>query len=548
MKKSAGAIIRVSTSKQLDGTSPEKQVENILAFAEAQGYEIKSEHIWQNAESGGLRGEQREGFQHSLRAAQSGKISRVYVFSLDRLGRDLIETLVYLRSLTDWGVDCWEAEHRQLLKHDDLVVMILGAVASNERKQILARTEDGLRRSIAAGKYSGGIVAYGYQVNPVTKKLEINEAEAEVVRMIFKWCVEEQLSTSKIADRLNALNIPTHYAKDERMMIRTGKLAPEHTLEVWRQNQVYRMLLNQAYAGHWVYGKRTKRTTKQLIEGFSPTIISDETFQKAQEIVANHNFYNPRNVKQNYLLRGLIRCGICGRNFCGGAPKFRTEGNSAQYYVCIGRRQWRRLGLPEKCENTSIRGRELDEFVWNDVQTFCKHPETAIDQLRMTYKPHDDNLDEKIKEANEKLKELMRQEENILKIAVESKKVNIQVLDTVTDGIRRKQEAIMKHIDALQSAKELSSNLEREIQNALVTLREIADIIDNASFEEKRSAILSIVKRIEVFPTEVKGKLVPYVKIIYRFNEPAPEVPELLLDEIFVTSNHTTAYPGTPLL
>ena len=544
--KQAGAIIRVSTTKQLDGTSPEKQIENILAFASSQGYEITSEHIWQNAESGSLRGEDREGFQQSLKASEVGEISRVYVFSLDRLGRDLIETLVYLRALTDRGADCWEAEHRQQLKHDDLVVMILGAVASNERKQIIARTQDGLLRSIAAGKYSGGIIAYGYELNPVTKMLEINETEAAVIRSIFQWCVEEHMSSYQIAERLNALGIPTHYAKDDRR-VRKGKRGPESTLEVWRQGQVLRILKNRSYTGDWKYGKRSKKGRQELIDGYAPAIISEELFAQAAEVRASFRIAYARNVKHQYLLRGLIRCGICGLAFCGYhcrsayQPKYKPNPAPEHgYYACNGHRLWKRLKIQERCGNVYLRADRIEEIVWQDVMAFCLQPDIALSQLRADHKPFNETINERLAEAEQRLAELKRQELNLLRIAAQSVEVDTKSLDQVMAENRQSQKVLNEYISRLQADRLRSRSLEQELEGVAERLKALSSRIENATFEEKRNAILALVKGIEVVPQEINGKKYPVVTITYRFNEPCPEVPALP-EEIFVIQNHTPA-------
>ena len=72
------------------------------------------------------------------------------------------------------------------------MLQIEGAVAGKERREIVRRTQEGRLRSIKAGKFSGGMVAYGFRLNPETKKLEIAEGDASVIRMIFEWCVEER--------------------------------------------------------------------------------------------------------------------------------------------------------------------------------------------------------------------------------------------------------------------------------------------------------------------------------------------------------------------
>jgi len=55
--KQADALIRVSTERQLEGTSPEKQLEKIHELAKIQGYSIGMEHTWKIAESLVLAGE-----------------------------------------------------------------------------------------------------------------------------------------------------------------------------------------------------------------------------------------------------------------------------------------------------------------------------------------------------------------------------------------------------------------------------------------------------------------------------------------------------------
>ena len=205
--KQAGALIRVSTSRQLEGTSPDKQLEGVRALAASQGFAIADVHAWTMAESGNLR--ERAGFRLALDAIGAGEIGRLYVFSIDRLGRNLLELLLFLRELEDHAVECWEAQGGRRLRWDDFLVQIEGAVASKERQEIVRRGQDGLRRAILAGKFSGGIIAYGYRLNPVSKQLEIDPEESAVVRLIFDGTVGERLSTVEIADRLNGLGIPT---------------------------------------------------------------------------------------------------------------------------------------------------------------------------------------------------------------------------------------------------------------------------------------------------------------------------------------------------
>ena len=539
--KKAGAIIRVSTARQLEGTSPEKQLETILALASEHGYELQEAHIWQLAESGGSR--ERVGFHEALRAAEFGEISRVYVFSIDRLGRNLLEMLLFLRDLDDLGIDCWSAERQQQLRGDDFIFQIEGAVASKERQEIIKRTQDGLLRAIKGGKYSGGIIAYGYRLNPDSKQLEIEEREAEVVKMIYDWCVEEQISCVQIAERLNAMGVPTHYKKDGRSIKRRGKREAEKTAGIWRAGRVGNMLRNPAYKGLWQWGKRSKkRKPDERIPGYSPAIISDEDFNKAGVVLHNNELFSSRNSQRGYLLRGLIKCSLCGRTYCGSYSRVGpAKSTEKTYYRCNGKSQWKKLGTPE-CKSLSLNAAEIEAVVWEDIKTFCKNPQVAIQQLRMQRKPYDETLDDKIIEVDRQVAELKRQETNLLRIAASSHEVNTETLDVVLGDNRRSLEALRTYRTVLEAEKLKAKSLEDDLMNVAIRLSKLGNRIEEATFDERRKAVVALVKNITVVPQLVDGKIISVISITYRFNEPCPTLTPPALS---VIPDYTSARAAT---
>jgi hypothetical protein len=82
---------------------------------------------------------------------------------------------------------------------------------------------------------------YGYRYVPkrdgVPAHLEIDPEEAEGVRQLFDWLINEQLSTLKIAQRLRA----------SRWKTRRG--GP------WRDTMVHHILRNECYTGRRYYNK-----------------------------------------------------------------------------------------------------------------------------------------------------------------------------------------------------------------------------------------------------------------------------------------------------
>lgn len=543
MPGAAGTIIRVSTSKQLEGTSPEKQLEGIRALANEQDFSIAEEHTWIVAESGSLR--DRTGFHQARQAAAGGQLSRVYVYSVDRLGRNLLEMLLFLRDLQDLGLECWEVEKRRPLLWDDFILQIEGAVAGKERQEILKRTQDGLVRAIRSGKYSGGIIAYGYRLNPVTKQLEIDEEEAAVVRLIFEWCAEERISTVKIADRLNAMGVPTRYAKDGRKVRRPGKRSAEHTAGIWRAGRVRNMLRNPAYIGAWEYGRRSKkRRPSERIKGLCPAIVSEATFRAASEALRSNMLFATRNSKRPYLLRGLIKCAHCGRTYIGKPGGRRPDRPSVETsrYVCNGRAAWRKLGTP-KCHAKPVKADEIEAVVWEDIKAFVKDPEVAIEQLRAKLGPQDETLAAQLAETEEHIRDYRRREKNAIRLATQSKEADPQVLDDVLAEIRRSLASLDAYKASLQARRARGEGLEHELFGVATRLAVLQQRIDRATFEEKRRAVEALVGGIVVNTELVGGQPRAVVTITYRFDEPEP-LPILEGEEVAI-ADRTPARAAT---
>ena len=82
----------------------------------------------------------------------------------------------------------------------------------------------------------------GYNSDPITKKLFINEEEAKVVRLIFEKYMALG-SLKQTVTEINALGLKTR----EWTSISTGKL---HKAKKWDTGTVYRILSNPVYAGY----------------------------------------------------------------------------------------------------------------------------------------------------------------------------------------------------------------------------------------------------------------------------------------------------------
>jgi len=208
---------------------------------------------------------------------------------------------------------------------------------------------------------------YGYRYLHETKKRAIYEPEAQVVRRIFEACVAGQ-SCYSIATMLNSEGIPTF----------GGSL--------WHPLTIKRILTNPSFKGTTIYGRTRRvglggkrrrveeRSREEWIEipGATPAIVSEDLFNKAQEVLSRPR-RNPKLSLNKYLLTSYIQCAC-------GAPVVGTCLNKTyRYYRC--RSTWPTSTRPKTCDAPYLKAGPLEEEVWGVVREVLQQPETVIREV-----------------------------------------------------------------------------------------------------------------------------------------------------------------------
>ena len=254
-----------------------------------------------------------------LKKIESPRIKAILIVEVQRLGRPDLEDIGRLSKLFRYTntlvitpqktFDLRNEYDREAFERE----LMRGNEYLEYTKKIMNR---GRLLSVQQGNFIGTKSPYGYDKDIIMEgkkkchTLKINEAEADVVRMVFDMYVNKDMGRVSIAHHLNDLGVPT----------RTGAL--------WSQDTIKTMLENDHYIGkvRWNWRKtitvvedgeikkvrpKTEVGEYLVYEGKQPAIISDELFQTAREKQGRNHRAKPKTKVRNPLA-GLLFC-QCGR-------------------------------------------------------------------------------------------------------------------------------------------------------------------------------------------------------------------------------------------
>ena len=143
-------LCRVSTDSQ----SYERQVNELVEYCDKVNWKIMK--IFANKISGAKKSEDRPEVLEMLAYIKENEISRVVCLSIDRLGRNTLEALKIIQTLTDNGVSLFIKNYNietlvngKINPVASLICTILLEIASMERRTIRERMESGYKQYVS---------------------------------------------------------------------------------------------------------------------------------------------------------------------------------------------------------------------------------------------------------------------------------------------------------------------------------------------------------------------------------------------------------------
>lgn len=494
----AARYARVSSEHQADNTSIPNQLERTAAYIEAQGWELAATFT-EPGESG--ENLDRPAMAQARAALQRGEYDVLAVYTLDRLTRDIDDLFLLRREFGARGariVAVQDGMDVTTANVDDLLaVLFRGYIGHKERETIRRRTMEGKERTAAAGKWPGGYLPLGYRRDPETKRLVIHEPGAAVVRQVFGWLCDAGLSARVIAERLDALGIPTPQGADH-----------------WGASTVCVLVKNEVYTGRYTYRRRSENPI--IID--CPPIIDRATFERARAALAR-NRRNTAQPKFRYLLRGLIRC-ECGAAYCGKTPR-KGDRTWPARYCCLAQQDYRRHRRAYRCEGLPILAAEIESVVWTDIEQFVMQPDLVVAQLTQGRAKAEDTVSQELAQTDQALAGKRRELERYLRL-YGREGMPVEELERVVTETKGHIAALETYRRQLADQQRQADLWEAQMGRIIEALAALQDkMTGGLAWEDKRALVEMLVKGIVVQTrTDESGERYALAQVRYCFERP----------------------------
>ena len=507
MAERVDCLYRVSTTKQVDHDEQNQadipvQRKACREFAAKMGWTIVHEEQENGVSGYKVSASDRDKLQLLKERAEQGKFDILLVFMFDRLGRKSDETPFVVEWFVKHGIRVWsvnEGEQRFESHTDRLTNYIRYWQADGESQKTSIRTKTALGQMVQEGRFRGGSAPYGYRLAPSgifnkrkheVYKLEIDEDEARVVRMMFNLCVGSGYGRCKIANLISGQGIQT----------RTGGS--------WHEATVGHILHNITYMGVLRSGESQSEVFPEL------QIIDPITFELAQKLMTERvNEFNeqrtlPRNTSGQSMLSGNLFCGHCGGRLTlttNGTVRKNADGVQVARrrirYVCYNKTRHR----AECSGQTGYTMHILDGMVTEVLhQIFDRMKSVREDEIvSRTQMNVTADVKNQLTAAKREFTRATREYD-----AVKSKLMAIirgesnlpeSVISEMAEDAKKKMMAASEKVSALNAEMEQSNSRTNEIRRDYQSIMKWSEIFDSSDVAVKKMVAGYLIKKISVY-------------------------------------------------
>lgn len=463
-----GALyIRVSTDDQVE-YSPDAQIKCCLDYAKKNEIIVPEKFIFQDNGISGRKAINRIAFQELIATAKSEEhpIDVILVWKFSRFARNQEEAIVYKNLLKKSKIDVISvSEPIPDGFIGELVERIFEWMDEYYSINLSGEVLRGMSQRASKGQYNSS-PPLGYKMLNGTPVI-VHE-QAEIVKNIFNWYVNDRMSFFDIAKKLNLMGYKTK---------RGSK---------FQNRAVAYIIRNPFYIGKLIWNK-TDHSTKKLkspdewiiSNGNFETFISTELFNQAQYIDKTTTKIHRSRPTTTYKhwLSGILVCSSCGNRLV----RAYTSKSGTCSFQCTGYNHG-------SCNvSHMISETKITPAIINGLKTVLDGGDITY-TVNRTFRNQHSNETEIIKK---KLNRISLKEERI-------KEAYRDGIDTLDEYKSNKAILNAERNELIEMLSSIPKDENKSKKELLVKIRSAYDVITNSDStnEQKNNALLSIIEKI----------------------------------------------------
>jgi len=361
-------------------------------------------------------------------------------------------------------------------------------IAELERELIKERTFNWILASMRDWKWGRWNAPFWYRRGKEWF-LEIQEDEADVIKIIFSMLNVDWFNVNQIRDKLTSMNIETAWSRWWLWVNRKKNIKNKN---LWQWSTVHKILRNEAYK--WVLiqnrfkadkitKKRVEKPEKEWIIWKSPKIISEKEYNKAQLTLNKNLKFSKKNTKkwETYMLAKLIVNDPTWYKYVW----YKSTKWTKNYKLSVNKSK---ISNFHEIWSRWISALKIETPIWDKLKSVLKNPNILEKELiRMSEKWENREkeirnkismLDENLNKLSDNTKWLLKlvswvDENSIVMIQNEIKKNN-----TTAEGIRREKTILDRELSWTNEIKD-------KVDNFISVSKLVNDNLDNLSYETK---------------------------------------------------------------
>jgi len=473
----------------------------------------------------------RPSWQEMMTEVEAGSVGVIIVKTLDRMGRNYLQTGLYRERFREKGVRLISMqEGHDSDNGDDDLLPIRELMSEWYARDTSRKVKTVLHAKGRSGKHMTNAAVYGYKKSPDDKNLWLVDNEAaHIVRRIFEMTI----------DGKGAYQIARTFT-DEKLLRPSAYIALRDGYEIadpddqynWMGMTIKNILDRCEYMGDTVNFRSRKESFKskkylanpesewQIFENTQEPIVSREMWETAQKCRVVKR--RPTSTGEPNPLTGLVYCGDCGSRMWNHRGKFADKYPSQDSYACNQYSQY-----PPKCTMHHISTANLRAIVLDAIRTVSDYVKgNEAEFMRLVREESESQTADGVKENKRKLardKKRVAELDKLIKGLYEDKisgSLSAKRFEILSCEYEAEQETLEAEIAEIEASLAAFAEDTGKAERFIGIVRKYTD------FSELTASMLNeYVERILVFEAEKinhrrKQRVEVHLNFIGRFNVP----------------------------